>query len=273
MYKILVTASLIIILGAWVPSSAAPVNQQLQALGSRELQPRAVPGRVLISRGAHYQSLFKRTPGGSKEESNSTEQEPVVDEKTESDEEKKIKKGKGESECGKGKGQEGEGVCEGEDKGGDEVENEDKGEDTSPKKCGNHNDNEIPGETGPTASASAEGPIGTSDGQEYSGGTITHHNFSGENNACGGKYEDTDLVVALDTSQFADGAGDDLYDNNPNCGRTVEVTRGGKTIQVKVVDQCTTCGDASLDLSPAAFKELEADLDKGELHDYTWKFV
>ncbi|KAJ1972722.1 hypothetical protein H4R34_005309 [Dimargaris verticillata] len=246
MYKVLLAASLITILGARTPSLAAPIDQQLQ--------PRAVSATVTISRGNHYQSLAKRSPGGSKEEFDDTKQESVVDEESDLNDKGKTKESKDELKEGKG---------------GDES--------TSPKKCGSQNGDDTPGETGPTASASAEDPASTStavsNGQEYSGGTITHHNFSGENNACGGEYEDSDLVVALDTSQFADGAGGDLYDNNPNCGRTVEVSRGGKTVKVKVVDQCTTCGDAGLDLSPAAFQKLESDLDKGELQDYTWKFV
>ncbi|KAJ1967623.1 hypothetical protein H4R34_006373, partial [Dimargaris verticillata] len=120
----------------------------------------------------------------------------------------------------------------------------------------------------PTGSTSSGG-----DGEVFSGGRITWHNFSGEKNACGGSYEDSDMVVALASEQFYLGADENDSSDKPNCGRTVKVMRGKKSVKVKVVDSCSSCGDSALDLSPAAFEKIEQDLDVGNLFDVTWTFA
>ncbi|CAE6415847.1 unnamed protein product [Rhizoctonia solani] len=64
---------------------------------------------------------------------------------------------------------------------------------------------------------------------------------------------DSELVVALGPSK---------YNKTKKCGQSITVKSGGKSVNVKVVDLCPSCGGGSLDLSPAAFKKL-APLGKG----------
>ena len=75
--------------------------------------------------------------------------------------------------------------------------------------------------------------------------------------SCGGTYTSSDAVVALSTNFGA------TY-----CGKSVQVTYGGKTVTAKVVDSCPSCGPGDLDMSPAAFQAL-APLDVG-VEPVTW---
>ncbi|KAG8741448.1 hypothetical protein FRC10_002852 [Ceratobasidium sp. 414] len=74
----------------------------------------------------------------------------------------------------------------------------------------------------------------------------------------------------------------DLYDNypgyaggnpnnNPACGRTADITYGGKTIRVGIVDRCEGCALWDVDLSPSAFQQF-APLATGRLYGATWHF-
>jgi hypothetical protein len=49
-------------------------------------------------------------------------------------------------------------------------------------------------------------------------------------------------------------------DGNPNhskaCGKTANVSWGGKTIKVGIVDRCYACGYNDIDLSPSAFQQF-----------------
>lgn len=40
------------------------------------------------------------------------------------------------------------------------------------------------------------------------------------------------------------------------CGKTAAVTWHGKTVNVRVVDECPGCGHDDIDLSPSAFEQL-----------------
>ncbi|KIJ32815.1 hypothetical protein M422DRAFT_183951, partial [Sphaerobolus stellatus SS14] len=66
--------------------------------------------------------------------------------------------------------------------------------------------------------------------------------------ACGTVHKDTDHVVALQTSQYANGV---------QCGRTITITDNatGKTAVGTVADECPTCdGSGSIDLSESLFE-------------------
>ncbi|CEL62563.1 hypothetical protein RSOLAG1IB_04919 [Rhizoctonia solani AG-1 IB] len=77
--------------------------------------------------------------------------------------------------------------------------------------------------------------------------------------ACGWRNQDSDFVVALGPSK---------YNKAKKCGQSITVKSGGKSVKVKVVDLCPSCGGGSLDLSPAAFRRL-APLGKGVIQ-VTW---
>ncbi|KAG8765621.1 hypothetical protein FRC12_007396 [Ceratobasidium sp. 428] len=62
--------------------------------------------------------------------------------------------------------------------------------------------------------------------------------------ACGGRSKNTEHVVAIGGA------------NKSTCGKTATVTYKGKSVKVKVVDECPVCGHDNIDLSPSAFEQL-----------------
>ncbi|KAI0965462.1 RlpA-like double-psi beta-barrel-protein domain-containing protein-containing protein [Xylaria arbuscula] len=77
--------------------------------------------------------------------------------------------------------------------------------------------------------------------------------------ACGETSTDSEAVVALSTSQY-DG----------NCGKTMTITKDGKTATAKVVDKCMSCASGSIDVSSTVFQSL-VDLSVGRT-TVTWSF-
>ncbi|CAL1698871.1 unnamed protein product [Somion occarium] len=80
--------------------------------------------------------------------------------------------------------------------------------------------------------------------------------------ACGAVSVDSDLVVALSPSQYANGA---------HCFQHILVQVNGKSVDATVVDLCPGCASGSIDLSPSAFQRL-ASLDVGRIHNVNWNF-
>ena len=79
--------------------------------------------------------------------------------------------------------------------------------------------------------------------------------------SCGQTNSDSQKVAALSSSIMSGG---------DNCGRSLTVTSGGKSVTVKAVDTCPSCGTGDVDLSPSAFKQL-ASLDKGRISiSWSW---
>ncbi|THU85069.1 hypothetical protein K435DRAFT_869674 [Dendrothele bispora CBS 962.96] len=91
--------------------------------------------------------------------------------------------------------------------------------------------------------------------------------------ACGINNTPADMIAAVSASVFDTfpGAGPNP-NTNPICGRRINVSFGGKTIQVAVTDRCPGCAGQDLDLSPAAFNQL-ADPSVGRIHGVQWNFV
>uniref|UniRef100_A0A0S1MJM7 RlpA-like protein double-psi beta-barrel domain-containing protein n=1 Tax=Phakopsora pachyrhizi TaxID=170000 RepID=A0A0S1MJM7_PHAPC len=79
--------------------------------------------------------------------------------------------------------------------------------------------------------------------------------------ACGGYYQDSDMVCAASATDF---------NNKNSCGELITVNHSGKSVQCTIVDQCEGCSAGSLDLSPAAFQAL-AELSVGRI-DISWNF-
>lgn len=85
---------------------------------------------------------------------------------------------------------------------------------------------------------------------------------------CGKKNTDDEFVCAISKRMYDTVA--DSYSVSQYCGHMINVSHGGKTIQVKVVDSCPECDDGHLDLSPSAFKSL-ADPVLGIIDiEWTW---
>ncbi|ATZ58364.1 hypothetical protein BCIN_16g01700 [Botrytis cinerea B05.10] len=84
--------------------------------------------------------------------------------------------------------------------------------------------------------------------------------------ACGVTNSDSELVVAMSAGLMGTQS-----NGNPNCGKKIKISHGGKSVTVKVVDKCMGCATYDLDLSPAAFKALAPE-SAGRIKG-TWSFV
>ncbi|CAE6396594.1 unnamed protein product [Rhizoctonia solani] len=87
--------------------------------------------------------------------------------------------------------------------------------------------------------------------------------------ACGKYNHNKEHVVAIgkplwESTQGHSGA-------STLCGKTATVKWKGKSVRVRVVDECPVCGYNDIDLSPAAFQKL-ANKDVGKLDGIVWKF-
>ncbi|KAF5098142.1 hypothetical protein D0Z03_001270 [Geotrichum reessii] len=87
--------------------------------------------------------------------------------------------------------------------------------------------------------------------------------------ACGITSTDSDFIVAISHARF-DAVNPGNPNNNPLCGKKITAYRGGKSVQVTVVDRCPGCDTNSLDFSPAAFQAL-GSFDEGRI-PITWDF-
>ncbi|KAG2225041.1 hypothetical protein INT45_003241 [Circinella minor] len=119
-----------------------------------------------------------------------------------------------------------------------------------------------------TSPSTGSGSAGT-DGKTYSGtGTwFIPSTEGGSAGACGGDNEDDAQIVALNAEQYGDTDSESAW-----CGKKVEITSNGKTATATITDACPDCVTGDLDLTQAVFKQLNSDLDTGEI-DITWKVV
>ncbi|KIL65333.1 hypothetical protein M378DRAFT_10942 [Amanita muscaria Koide BX008] len=101
-------------------------------------------------------------------------------------------------------------------------------------------------------------------GQVNTGGYATYFYQKGNPGACGTVHSDDDLIAAIDSTRYGSAL----------CGKQVKITNpsNGKSVVVKVADNCPTCRNAdSIDLSVAAFKNI-ADTSQG-IVGINWVFV
>ncbi|KAI1432099.1 RlpA-like double-psi beta-barrel-protein domain-containing protein-containing protein [Xylaria sp. CBS 124048] len=71
--------------------------------------------------------------------------------------------------------------------------------------------------------------------------------------ACGQTNSASQNVVALSPAQYSG-----------SCGKTITITKNGRSAQAKVVDLCPSCASGSIDVSPAVFQSM-ADLTVGRM--------
>lgn len=116
------------------------------------------------------------------------------------------------------------------------------------------------------------GGSGGGGGKTYTGADVTFYT-PGEN-ACGGFDGPSSRIAAIAYGTWNSMPGWNGNSNdNPLCGRQIEVHCNGKSTVAKVTDLCAGCGiSTSVDLSPDCFNDL-ADPSVGRLHDCTWNFV
>ncbi|KAF8605614.1 barwin-like endoglucanase [Ceratobasidium sp. AG-I] len=87
--------------------------------------------------------------------------------------------------------------------------------------------------------------------------------------ACGWNNKDSEHVVAIGKALWEETS---HGGTSSLCGKTAAVTWHGKTVNVRVVDECPVCGHDNIDLSPSAFEQL-GDKNIGKLDGVSWKFV
>lgn len=130
----------------------------------------------------------------------------------------------------------------------------------------------------PTTSTTSTTPTSTSTTPAATPSTSTGGEFSGEGTyydpemgACGIVNSGDEKVVAISQYLF------DKYtpNGNPNknslCGKKINASYEGKTVEVTIVDRCVGCKEHDLDLSPSAFADI-ADKGLGRI-DITWEWA
>lgn len=99
------------------------------------------------------------------------------------------------------------------------------------------------------------------------GGQVTYYNTG--LGACGWTNKDSDYIVALPVGVW-NRIGGSVSNGNIVCGKKLKVSNGKTAIEVEITDQCPSCDDKHLDLSPSAFKAL-GDESAGVLKvDWGW---
>ncbi len=134
---------------------------------------------------------------------------------------------------------------------------------------------QMSGGRGSTGGSDSAGGVASSQGgfqgsSEYCGtgtvydGVATWYILSAMPNCSYPMEEVTGNYAAINTAQYAASA---------TCGACAELSSGGNSVVVQIVDQCPTCshGSNQIDISQAAFQTL-ADLGVGVL-DITWRYV
>jgi expansin (peptidoglycan-binding protein) len=80
------------------------------------------------------------------------------------------------------------------------------------------------------------------------GGQATHYGPGGLGGNC--------MFPSVPADKYTVAAGPDLYAQGAACGGYLAVTSGGRTVRVKIDDQCPECGPGHIDLSDEAFAAL-----------------
>ncbi|KAI9361054.1 RlpA-like double-psi beta-barrel-protein domain-containing protein-containing protein, partial [Pilaira anomala] len=98
----------------------------------------------------------------------------------------------------------------------------------------------------------------------FSGDGTFYHTGLG---SCGWDNSNDELIAALNAPQMQNGANPN---NNPNCGKYINVKGPKGSVRVKIVDTCPPCVKGDVDLSYAAFAKI-ADMEKGRVPiTWTW---
>ncbi|KAI9310830.1 RlpA-like double-psi beta-barrel-protein domain-containing protein-containing protein, partial [Dichotomocladium elegans] len=71
--------------------------------------------------------------------------------------------------------------------------------------------------------------------------------------SCGITNTESDYIAAMNYQQMENGANPN---NNPNCGRKVQIKGPDGVVTVTITDTCPTCAHGSIDLSPIAFEKI-----------------
>jgi hypothetical protein len=109
----------------------------------------------------------------------------------------------------------------------------------------------------------------SSGGQGDHTGDITYYDVSVGTGSCGTTASNSDLVVALSHLDMNNGANPN---NNPLCGKMINIYYNGNVHSARVFDTCPVCAAGSLDLTQALFDAVAPGGD-GRVHGVSWSFA
>ncbi|ORY41843.1 hypothetical protein BCR33DRAFT_698843 [Rhizoclosmatium globosum] len=89
---------------------------------------------------------------------------------------------------------------------------------------------------------------------------MTYYNPAGGLGKCGNALQDSDYVVSMNPSQYADNL----------CGAAICVSFNGKTVQGTLQDRCAGCAYGDIDVTPPMFTTVSS-LDAGRIN-MQWSF-
>jgi hypothetical protein len=87
--------------------------------------------------------------------------------------------------------------------------------------------------------------------------------------SCGKQGSNSQDLVAIAADVMQNGANPN---DNPNCGKTINIYYNGMTHTGTVFDTCPTCDGGSLDLTQELFLKVAPDGD-GRVHGVSWSFA
>lgn len=111
-------------------------------------------------------------------------------------------------------------------------------------------------------------PLPNDHGGPYSGDLTYYDPALG---ACGLTNNDGDSIVAVSHIIFDAVSVGSNPNANPLCGKKIRARRGGKSIDLTVVDRCTGCQATDIDVTRSVFKGL-ANIDEGRV-DVEWSWL
>lgn len=89
----------------------------------------------------------------------------------------------------------------------------------------------------------------------------------GPQGACGPKENNNSMIVALNVAQYGNTSKKSKW-----CGKKIKIKGPKGTVTAKINDACPGCKKGDLDLTPAVFKKVIGDMNKG-VGKITWSVV
>ncbi|CEG83976.1 hypothetical protein RMATCC62417_17836 [Rhizopus microsporus] len=87
--------------------------------------------------------------------------------------------------------------------------------------------------------------------------------------SCGEYDNDSELVVALNRDQMANGPNPNT---NPNCDHMVFISGDSGSTTARIVDTCPSCPSGTLDMSPSVYERVCGSLASG-VCTIRWNFI
>jgi len=100
-------------------------------------------------------------------------------------------------------------------------------------------------------------------------GDMTYYDTSVGLGSCGTQGSNDERLVALAADVMANGANPN---DNPKCGKTINIYYQGKTHTGTVVDTCPECQGGSIDVTQVLFEAVAPHGD-GRVHGVQWSFA